>query len=358
MRRRLHNPRIDNDYRERILWFHGAMSDQTTAEPDVDAAEPLPPVGQAGLLAAALLGVVLAQATFGIVPDSPAIQTWTAMFIGIVLQSFPFLVLGVLLATGISLVLSERVVQRVMPRHPALAVPVATTAGIGLVGCECASVPIAGGVMRKGVGAPAALAFLLAAPAVNPIVFVSTLVAFPALPEMAFLRFAGSFLVSVFVGWLWIRIGRNITLGGLADPHAGHDHGSGWSAFLNGVHRDLITTSGYLIIGAMIAASVNSFVPKSVLNGIGSDPVLGVLTLAALAFVVALCSQTDAFVAASLTAFTPTAQLVFLVVGPAMDVKLASLEAGAFGRRFAIRFVPLVLLVAIVVASILGVIFL
>jgi uncharacterized membrane protein YraQ (UPF0718 family) len=74
--------------------------------------------------------------------------------------------------------------------------------------------------------------------------------------------------------------------------------------------------------------------------------VLAVLVMAGFAFVVALCSQTDAFIAASLISFSYTARLVFLVVGPAMDVKLAVLEAGAFGRRFAAAFVPLVLVLA------------
>jgi uncharacterized membrane protein YraQ (UPF0718 family) len=104
----------------------------------------------------------------------------------------------------------------------------------------------------------------------------------------------------------------------------------------------------------MIAAAVNTFVPKPVLNTIGSHPVLSVLVLAAFAFVVALCSQTDAFVAASLTAFSPTARLVFLVVGPAMDIKLATLEAGVFGRQFAAVFVPLVVVVATVCGVLLG----
>lgn len=316
------------------------------------------PVSQAAVVGLALLAVVTVSQFVDLVPDSPALQTWTAMFIAIVVQSFPFLLLGVLLATAIALLLSERAIQRVLPRRPLLAVPVASTAGIGLVGCECASVPIAGGVMRKGVGAPAALAFLLAAPAVNPVVIVSTLVAFPGLPEMAFARFAGSFLVSVLVGWLWIKVGRNVELRGLATPGGAHDHDRGWKGFVEGVHRDLITTSGYLVLGAMIAASVNTLVPRSFLDDLGGNAALGVLTLAVLAFIVALCSQTDAFVAASMTAFSPVAQLVFLVVGPAMDVKLATLEAGAFGRQFALRFVPLVLAVATLVATVLGMLFL
>lgn len=308
---------------------------------------------QTTIVLGCLVGAVVLSRAFGLVPDAPALQTWAAMFIAIVIQSLPFLLLGVVLAAAISTLLSERVIRAVVPQNPAFAVPVASLAGIGLIGCECASVPIASSVMRKGVGAPAAMSFLLAAPAVNPVVIVSTLVAFPGMPQMALARFLASFAVSLVVGWLWVRLGREVPMG-RRSAAGEHDHGHGFAGFVASVHHDLISTVGYLVIGAMIAAGVNSFVPKAAISAVASHAVLSVLVLAAGAFVVALCSQTDAFVAASLTAFSPTARLAFLVVGPAMDVKLATLEAGVFGRRFAVRFVPLVLVVALLCASLVG----
>jgi uncharacterized membrane protein YraQ (UPF0718 family) len=310
-------------------------------------------LGQAVRTILVLVAIVALTRVTDLVPNQPAVQTWAAMFIAIVIQSLPFLLLGVILASAISALLSERFIRKVVPANSVLSVPVATAAGICLVGCECASVQVASSVMRKGVGVPAALAFLLSAPAVNPIVIASTLVAFPGKPEMALGRFVGSFLVSVIVGWLWLRVGRDVTLN---DPSAqmDHDHGTGFKAFVASLHHDLITTTGYLILGAMIAAGVNTFIPKSILNDLGSHAVPGILALATLAFIVALCSQTDAFVAASLTAFSPTARLVFLIVGPAMDVKLATLETGVFGREFAVRFIPLVLVVAVSVGSLIG----
>lgn len=319
---------------------------------ETDQEAPAQPFSQATTVCAVLVGLVVLSRATSLVPHDAALETWAAMFVAITIQSLPFLLLGVLLASAISTLLSEQVISRVFPRKDAYAVPVATVAGIGLIGCECASVPIANSVIRKGVGAPAAMSFLLAAPAVNPVVIVSTLVAFPGKPEMALARFVASFCVSLVVGWLWVRVGRGVPMG--AADAGEHEHGRGLSGFLAAVHHDLITTVGYLIIGAMIAASVNTFVPKRLLSSIGSHEVLGVLVLAGFAFIVALCSQTDAFIAASLTAFSPTARLAFLVVGPAMDVKLATLETGVFGRRFAVRFVPLVLVVAVISATLVG----
>jgi uncharacterized membrane protein YraQ (UPF0718 family) len=308
--------------------------------------------GQTEATVTVVITLILANGWISGRLDAPALRTWTSMFVAIVIQSLPFLLMGVVVAAAISTLLSERLLRRLMPRNPVLAVPVAGVAGIGLIGCECASVPIAGSAMRKGVAPAAALTFLLAAPAVNPVVLVSTVVAFPAMPEMALARFLASLATAVTVGWIWIRVGGRVPPR-LATGRT-HQHGDGLNGFMASVQHDLIQTGGYLVLGAMIAAGVNTFVPRSLLTSIGSHPVLGVLALAAFAFIVALCSQTDAFVAASLTAFSPTARLVFLVVGPAMDIKLATLEAGVFGRRFASVFVPLVVAVATVCAAIIG----
>lgn len=95
-------------------------------------------------------------------------------------------------------------------------------------------------------------------------------------------------------------------------------------------------------------------VPLRYVEAVADHPVLAVVTLADFAFVIALCSEADAFVAASLTAFSDTAKLVFLVVGPAMDIKLAAMEAGQFGSRFARQFVPLVLVIATLSACLVG----
>ncbi|WP_407659304.1 hypothetical protein [Jiangella rhizosphaerae] len=76
--------------------------------------------------------------------------------------------------------------------------------------------------------------------------------------------------------------------------------------------------------------------------------------LAGLAVLLALCSEADAFVAASLSQFSLTARLVFLVVGPAVDIKLIALQAGTFGRGFALRFAPLTFVVAVSSALVAG----
>ena len=305
-------------------------------------------VGQAEVVALVVLTILLSGRWLVDILDAPSLQTWSTIFLAIVIQSVPFLVVGVLLSGVISILLSERVLQRIVPRNPVLGVPVAGVAGVGLPGCECAAVPIAGSLMRRGVAPAVALTFLLAAPAVNPAVLVSTAVAFPGQPSMVAARFTASLLCAVLVGWFCLARGARLPMRrrDLVEDPTLDTRGR----FVATVRHDFMHASGFLVLGAILAAAVNTFVPRSVVDTVAGQAALGILTLALFAFVVALCSESDAFVAASFTAFSDTAKLVFLVVGPAMDVKLAAMEAGQFGSAFARQFVPVVLVTAVLCA--------
>lgn len=304
-------------------------------------------VGSVEVLAAVLILLVLFREPIGAALDAPRMRTWTTVFVSVLVQATPFLVFGVLLSAVIAVCVPRSFWARALPRHPALAVPVASAAGVVLPGCECGSVPIAGSLIRRGVTPAVALAFLLAAPAVNPIVLTATAVAFPNNPEMVVGRGLASLLVAMVMGWLWLRLGRGewIRL-----PHRPELDGlPRGPAFWSAVRHDLVHAGGFLVIGAMAAASINVLVPQRWLRALADDPVLAVLTLAVLAVLLSICSEADAFVAASLTQFSLTSRLVFLVVGPMVDLKLVSMQVGAFGRRFAARFAPLTLVVAVVV---------
>lgn len=282
---------------------------------------------------------------------APALQTWATIFVAICVQALPFLVFGVLLSAAITAFVPATFWTRALPRHPYAAVPVAGVAGAVLPGCECASVPVASGLMSRGVTPAAALAFLLASPAINPVVMVATAVAFPGQPLMAVARFSASLIVAVLAGWLWLRFGRSDWL---RVPSRTAGTGSKWEIFRDAMQHDLLHAGGFLVVGGLTAATLNVVVPRSWLTSIADVPVVSILVLALLAVVLSICSEADAFVAASLTAFSPTAKLAFLVVGPMVDLKLIALQIGTFGRSFAARFVPLTFTLAVLVSMAVG----
>lgn len=338
------------------------MSDRTTLDWTVEPENPVPPptwgrrAPEAQVLPwvfAALVGfLMLGSVVLSPLLTAPALRTWSTIFVAICVQAIPFLVLGVAVSATITAFVPPSFWSRALPRRPYAAVPVAGVAGIVLPGCECASVPVAAGLMARGVTPSAALAFLLASPAINPVVLVATAVAFPGQPLMVVARFAASLIVAVLAGWIWQALG----LPGLLRPpsRAPHDGESRWASFLSAIRHDFLHAGGFLVIGALAAATLNVAAPRAWMAAVSDNPWLAVLVLALLAVILSICSEADAFVAASLTSFSPTAKLAFMVVGPMVDLKLIALQAGTFGRSFALRFAPLTFALAIAMSVLTG----
>lgn len=339
----------------------GPMSTETdadTAKTGAGAPEPDKESTASSIVFTATLVVLVVLALFGrnlfggLFTDE-GVRTWATMFVGVVVQASPFLVLGVLLSAALTAFVPASFFAKALPKRPALAVPVASASGAILPGCECASVPVSAALMNRGVTPAAALAFLLSAPAINPVVLTSTAVAFPGKPEVVLARGVASLLVSVTIGWLFLASGRGSSW--LRPPAQRHAEGTPkFEVFRSSMLHDFLHAGGFLVIGAAAAATLNAVVPRSWLEEVAGSTLLSLVLLGLLAVVLAICSEADAFVAASLTQFSMTARLAFMVVGPVVDVKLIALQSGTFGPRFAMRFAPATFVVALLSSLLVG----
>ena len=280
----------------------------------------------------------------------PELQVWATVFAAICLQATPFIVLGALLAAVVAS-LPAGWPRRWLPRRDLFAVPLLGVAGTALPGCECGTVATAATMMQHGVAVGPAISFMLSAPSANPVVLAATAAAFPGQPAIVAARFVAGLLTASVIGLLAAR-------GGLGRPQLGvpeHRHAAAdrrrWMIAVTSAANELARSLGLLTIGAAAAASATVLIPADVLGNVGRHEVVGVLALAALATVLCICSQADAFVARSFTGFSRTAQFAFMVVGAAVDLKILALQAGAFGVRFSIRFAGVVFVVALAVAG-------
>lgn len=300
-------------------------------------------------LAGALILLVAFRGWFAGLLSGDRLQTWMTVFVSVFVQAVPFLVFGVVLSAVIAVFVPRSFWARALPSNPAAAVPVASVAGVVLPGCECGSVPIAGSLIRRGVAPAAALAFLLAAPAINPIVLTATAIAFPNQPEMVLARGVAGLTVAVLMGWLWLRVGRTEWIRLPRRPEL--DDVSKARAFWASCRHDIMHAGGFLVVGAAAAATINVVIPERWLQSLADQPVLSVLALAVLAVLLSICSEADAFVAASLSQFSLTSRLVFLTVGPMVDLKLISMQTAVLGPRLVYRFVPATFVTAVLVAT-------
>ena len=284
------------------------------------------------------------------------IRTFVVIFGSLLVQALPFVVIGALAAALVEVFVPVSSLESLGKLPRPLQLPAAALAGVLFPICECGSVPVARRLMLRGLAPSAAITFMLAAPVLNPVVIASTFVAFrgrTALWTMVGGRFVLGLLVAVAVGWVIGDRTKDQLLKQRPDDVQGLELGrpeARWRRFFVHLGDDFLFMARYLLLGATIAAAIQTFLPTPLLNGLADLPVLSVLAMMSLAVVLSLCSVSDAFVAASFVQFSPSAQLGFLVLGPMVDVKLLALYAGTFRRGFT-RTVVLVAAAATLVGA-------
>ena len=206
---------------------------------------------------------------------------------------------------------------------------------------------------QKGLAPSAAVTFMLAAPILNPVVVASTFVAYrgrDSLWTMVLGRMALGFLVAVAVGWVVGNTRKEDLLRPRPDDVLEEEEPDRprWTRFASHLTSDVVFMGRFLVLGAAIAAAVQTFVPQTLVGKVADLPILSLVAMMALAFLMSLCSESDAFVASSFTLFGPSAQLAFLVAGPMIDLKLAALYAGTYSKGFVRTVIVVVFAVTLV----------
>jgi len=270
------------------------------------------------------------------------IQASLIVFGSLVVQAMPFVLVGALASAAIEVFVPVNALERLARLPRPLQLPAAALAGVAFPICECGSVPVARRLAARGLTPSAAVTFMLAAPVLNPVVIASTFVAYRArssLWTMVIGRFALGMLVAVVVGWVVGSRSKDEVLRPRSDEARAVLVEPGppearWRRFFFHTGSDFLFMGRYLLIGAAAAAMVQTFLPASFVSTVAGTPVLDIAVMMGLATVLSLCSESDAFVAASFVQFGPGAQLAFLVSGPMIDLKLGALYAGTFRRGF------------------------
>lgn len=288
------------------------------------------------------------------------LSIFSAIALAIVLEALPFLALGALLSAIIEVFVSPARFARIVPRRFGGQVLAGLAGGLVVPTCECGVVPVSRRLLLKGVPAPTVVAYMLSAPILNPVVLASTFVAFRGSWALVGARAGVAVVVASTVAFLLRKSAPADLVRRQAsdDPDACHAHdgtgGQGRFAalWLHAAH-DFLDMGKYLILGALVAAAFKTYVPPSFLAVFEGNLVLSISGMMLLAIILSVCSEADAFVAASFVTFPAAAHLAFVAIGPMVDIKLLGLYAVTFRKRT----VGLVLVVPLVLVFLLSLLF-
>ncbi len=292
---------------------------------------------------------------------------FTTRFLGIFIEAVPFLLLGTLTSGLIEAFVSHEDIARFVPKNKLGATIGGAFLGVIFPVCECGVVPVARRLFTKGLPMSVGITFLLAAPFMNPIVFVSTYIAFGWGPVLIG-RFIITALVAIGIGLIFaymakpeeVLLPQSMCVPNDEQPRKrGRNLRKGFSQALNIAGNEFFEMGRFLIMGCLLAAALQTVVPQDVLLSIGEGPIVSVIVLQILAFVLSVCSTVDAFLALAFTnTFTTGAILGFLSFGPMVDIKSTIMFTGVFQKKVVAYLIVLPfalnLLAGVIVNMILG----
>jgi len=332
--------------------------------------------------------------------ESSSLNTLAIVFISIVLEAIPFMLFGSLVGGLIEAFVSRERMATILPRKGWLTVCVAAAAGIVFPVCECAVVPVVRRLIGKGLPFSAAIAYLLGGPIVNPIVAASTALAYAFDWRVVILRLGLGYGIAVVIGMLMGKFfagseaiknnGLDIENNAISCGHhhhsMGHSHGDEgpqashvfpiftghegtttatgcghnhttsdkWvgkiGAAVSHAMDDFLAVGHYLVIGAFIAALAQTYIDRASFLSLTAVPVLAVVLMMVLAILLNLCSEADAFIAASFQGLMPMpAQMAFMLTGPMFDLKLLLMYQSVFKRRAIVVLATLILAAVLVI---------
>lgn len=307
-----------------------------------------------------LIGV-LTVILFSILPFSlflglgSKLNLFATVFLGIFIEALPYLLIGTLISGVVEVFVDREELIRFVSNRSFRAAITGALMGLVFPVCECGVIPLARRLFHKGLPLSAGVAFLLAAPVLNPIVIFSTAAAF-GWGAMLLWRVGFTLLIAVTVGLVFsIEQNPSMVLTSTLNLSHEHHHAESGPSVGGKIQQALIICADeffemerYLIIGAMLAAMLQTFIPQTTLLAVGSGPVLSVLVMQILAIILSICSTVDAFVALGFTgAFSFGSILSFLVFGPMVDIKSVFMYLQVFRRRPVIYLVILPFLMSL-----------
>ena len=307
-------------------------------------------VGLVGIALLFLIRAVTAEQSGLVLPDTA--QDFLTLSISVIVESMPFVILGIVLSIAVQVWVPDTWIMRVLPRNPFLRRAAISFIGVFLPVCECGNVPLARGLMVKGFTVSESMTFLLAAPIINPITIITTHQAFGWDDGILVGRILGGFVIANLIGWLFSRHPNQDSL--LTDKFAAecrvdaHSHAaSRWQESVALFRREASVILPALFIGAVAAGAIQTLVPRSVLVELGSNPLWSILAMMVLAFVISVCSNVDAFfILPFASTFMPGSIVSFLVFGPIIDIKMLALLRTTFTVKTLVQLTVVVALLS------------
>jgi uncharacterized membrane protein YraQ (UPF0718 family) len=301
------------------------------------------------------------------------IDQFVVSLMSIVYEALPFVIIGAIISGILEELLPQQLFAKMIPKNRSLAIAGSALLGLIFPMCECGIVPVMRRLLGKGLPLGCAVAYMLAAPIINPVVIASTWAAFTGdrsnvdgltSAQMVALRCGMAFITSFIVGSVINRLAAKVGVNNLVkvpinittsltmveDDEPKKPVMQRLSNIASVALHDFIDITCFLILGAMLAASLQTFEIVNRVSFLFTNPWTAAFIMMVIAVLLCLCSEADAFVAANMLKVPLAGKLSFLVLGPMFDLKLLFMYTRVFKPRLIITIVLLLWVIVYVLS--------
>lgn len=309
-----------------------------------------------------MMSIVIDRVDISVI-DISLLRSFNTRFLGILIETTPFILLGAFVSALIQFFIPSDTLMRILPKNRVLACIMASTIGLFFPVCDCGTVPVARGFLKKGVSLSAVITFILAAPIVNPIAIMSTIYAFPDNKEIVVYRLVIGIAIAVIVG---LVVGRKEPKDIFTDNLIGCDCdmcNGDYNKNIFSKIRGLFLHAGdeffnigkFMVFGAFLCSIMQTVLSQESIISLPSNALGGLAVMILFSFIFSVCSTSDAFIAKGFLGQLPmTSILGYLVLGPMIAIKNTMILLGSFKKRFVFKLLFVIITVSSVLLLCIG----
>lgn len=288
-------------------------------------------------------------------------QKFYTVFISILIQGIPFILVGSFVSAIIQIYITRDMFIKIFPKNTFLSCIIAAFAGLLFPICDCGTIPVVKGLIKKKIPIAASITFMLAAPIVNPIAIIATIYAFQGMRSVVICRVLAGIIISISVGLIMQFFTKKdeeilINQTDAFDCNCGfcvnqYDYPKSRLEKLKAVFihtgDEFFNIGKFMIIGTLLSSIFQILVSINNNMYIPNDNISSLIVMILLSFLLSVCSTSDAFVAKGfLKQFSINSVMGFLVVGPMLDIKNTIMLLGNFKKKFILKLIFFILVVS------------
>lgn len=287
-------------------------------------------------------------------------------FVSMLLETLPFIIIGAFFSGIIQVFISEEQIINTFKKGRLISSFTAVGIGFFLPICDCGIIPIARGLIKKGIDISAIITFLIAAPIVNPIAILATIIALGSSnTEIIVLRVILGIAVAIVVGQVLGRSGfsnkdvRDEYYCNCSSCKVFISKGESFikklSFAFSFIVDEFINIGSFVVLGVFISSTMQTLLNIEMFKLDTGNLWGNILIILIFSSIFSVCSTSDVFIARGFIEVIPKGTVLgYLILGPLFSIKNIMILFSSFKGKFVYKLLSITFIFTVLILITMG----